>query len=392
MRFDFRRISLHDLNQHLIKISKQEGIVINEEAIALIAKHSQGGLRDAESLLDQVSLLPPPITQANIINLIGAVPEEELINLAKSLTNKDVNSILNICNNLVNKGKEPIAILQGVASILRDLIVMKVASEQTNLCNVSKENSLILKDLANSINLDQILSLQAKLKGSENHIRTSNQPKLWLEIHLLGMLSSSSATLNTNTKQSSIKNDLSINYDPDYTSKLSEKLNSSTKNESIKENLDTKEPKPIPSENLEEIWKKVIAMLELPSTKMLLSQQAKLINYQSNSAEIAISGKWINMIQSRKNLIEDAFYKARGYPTKVSLVQQKDNLSNQTQENKIANQSKKKNEVIIDSEKNKNNLEYSHKIQIENGLDTNSIDKNAKEFADFFNGKIVNLE
>ena len=108
-----------------------------------------------------------------------------------------------------------------------------------------------LKDLANSIDLNQILNLQSKLKGSENYIRNSNQPKLWLEIHLLGMLSSSSATLNTNTKQSSIKNDLSINYDPDYTSKLSEKLNSSTKNESIKENLDTKEPKPIPSENLE---------------------------------------------------------------------------------------------------------------------------------------------
>ena len=56
---------------------------------------------------------------------------------------------------------------------------------------------------------------------------------------------------------------------------------------------------------------------------MLLSQQAKLINLNSDSAEIAISEKWINMIQSRKNLIEDAFYKARGSSTKVLLIQQK---------------------------------------------------------------------
>ena len=53
------------------------------------------------------------------------------------------------------------------------------------------------------------------------------------------------------------------------------------------------------------MWQKVIAMLELPSTKMLLTQQAKLINLNIDSAEIAISEKWINMIQSRKNLIED---------------------------------------------------------------------------------------
>ena len=88
------------------------------------------------------------------------------------------------------------------------------------------------------------------------------------------------------------------------------------------------ETKTSPTLNLDDIWKKVIAMLELPSTKMLLSQQAKLINLNSDSAEIAISEKWINMIQSRKNLIEDAFYKARGSSTKVVLIQQKDNLSN----------------------------------------------------------------
>merc|ERR1712124_60980 len=100
------RIAVHDLENHLMNIAKKEEISINREAISLIAKHSQGGLRDAESLLDQVSLLSPPITQLNIINLIGAVPEEELIILAKSLLHKDPNSILNICNSLINKGKK----------------------------------------------------------------------------------------------------------------------------------------------------------------------------------------------------------------------------------------------------------------------------------------------
>ncbi len=392
MRFDFRRIGMQDLETHLISIAKKEDIAIDKEAISLIAKHSQGGLRDAESLLDQVSLLPPPITQLNIINLIGAVPEEELIQLANSLINKDPNSILNICNQLIKKGKEPIAILQGIASILRDLVVMKVTNEPTNLCNISQENSKDLKDLAMSIDLEQVLNLQAKLKGSENYIRTSNQPNLWLEIHLLGMLSVENPKESNSEKQYSVKARISNTSDPKNASSISENLASSTnKKESEKASMQ-EEPQASQNTNLDDIWKKVIAMLELPSTKMLLSQQAKLINLNSDSAEIEISAKWINMIQSRKNLIEDAFSKARGSSTKVYLKEQKDNLSNNKIDEQSPNQIEQKNELKINRAQKIINSNEKQQIQSKNISDTNSIDQKAKQFADFFNGEIVNLE
>ena len=391
MRFDFRRIALHDLKSHLISIAKKEKIQINEEAISLIAKHSQGGLRDAESLLDQASLLPPPITQLNIINLIGAIPEEELIRLAKSLITKDPNSILNVCNSLINKGKEPIAILQGIASILRDLTITKVTDKPTNLCNISQENSENLNDLATSIHLDQILNLQAKLKGSESNIRNSNQPNLWLEIHLLGMLSDQDSKENNKTKQSLIKTKISDNSEPKNLNSTSKRIDSNTEKELIKKTDFRDETKTSPTLNLDDMWKKVIAMLELPSTKMLLSQQAKLINLNSDSAEIAISEKWINMIQSRKNLIEDAFYKARGSSTKVLLIQQKDNLSNHKEIETSLQKIKPINKIKIDRETNKNTFK-EEKIEPKNNLEVNSIDQKAKQFADFFNGEIVNLE
>ena len=391
MRFDFRRIALHDLESHLINIAKKEEIQINEEAISLIAKHSQGGLRDAESLLDQVSLLPPPITQLNIINLIGAIPEEELIILAKSLITKDPNSILNICNSLINKGKEPIAILQGIASILRDLVVTKVTNKPTNLCNISQEHSESLNDLATSSNLDQILNLQAKLKGSESNIRNSNQPNLWLEIHLLGMLSDEVSKENNKIKQSLVKTKISDNSESENTNNKSNKIVPNTEKEQIKTTAFLDETKTSQTLNLDDIWKKVIAMLELPSTKMLLSQQAKLINLNSDSAEIAISEKWINMIQSRKNLIEDAFYKARGSSTKVLLIQQKDNLSNHKKVENNLQKIEQKNQIKIDREPNKNTIK-EEKIESKNNLKVNSIDQKAKQFADFFNGEIVNLE
>jgi len=390
MRFDFRRIDLCHLENHLISIAKREEILINQEAISLIAKHSQGGLRDAESLLDQVSLLEPPITQANIINLIGAVPEEELISLAKSLLDKDANSILNICNRLINNGKEPIAILQGIASILRDLVVTKVINQPTDLCDVSQENRESLNYLAKSINLDQIISLQSKLKGSENYIRNSNQPKLWLEIYLLGMLSNEDKKQDERVKQSFPKTTLSTNFE--NKKNTSKNIDPSKKKEKIEEISISVDSRPNQDKNLDEVWKKVIGMLELPSTKMLLSQQAKLINLNSDSAEIAISGKWINMIQSRKNLIEDAFYKARGSSTKVFLIQQKDDLSIHRRDEQKPKPLKPKNDFKPYIPTTINNLEEEKKIKSKNDFDKNSIDDKAKQFADFFNGEIVNLD
>ena len=77
-----------------------------------------------------------------------------------------------------------------------------------------------------------------------------------------------------------------------------------------------------------EIWHQVIGAMEMPSTKMLLSQQGKLKGLYSRGfffwktyqAEIEISEKWGNMIQSRKDLLEDAFYKVLNYKTQVTLV------------------------------------------------------------------------
>ena len=118
----------------------------------------------------------------------------------------------------------------------------------------------------------------------------------------------------------------------------------------------------------------------------------KLISLNLDSAEIAISEKWMNMIQSRKNLIEDAFYKARGCSTKVLLIQQKDNISNHKNEKKSPEIIQQRNDFKVDKETTKNNLNDNKKIEPKNSLETNSIDQKAKQFADFFNGEIVNLE
>ena len=191
--------------------------------------------------------------------------------------------------------------------------------------------------------------------------------------------------------RSLVKTKLSDKSEPENTNNTSNSIAPNTEKELIKKTAFLDETNTSPTLNLDDIWKKVIAMLELPSTKMLLSQQAKLINLNSDSAEIAISEKWINMIQSRKNLIEDAFYKARGSSTKVLLIQQKDNLSNHKKVENNLQKIELKNQIKIDREPNQNTVK-EEKIESKNNLQVNSIDQKAKQFADFFNGEIVNLE
>ena len=97
-KFDFRRISPSDIFQHLSEIAEKESIDYEVQALKMIAKRSNGGMRDAQSLLEQLNLLPEGITINNIQNLLGEVSEIELTNLIKSLVENNPELLIITCN------------------------------------------------------------------------------------------------------------------------------------------------------------------------------------------------------------------------------------------------------------------------------------------------------
>ncbi|HGY5536548.1 MAG TPA: DNA polymerase III subunit gamma/tau, partial [Prochlorococcus sp.] len=191
-RFDFRRIPLDALTQHLEMIASREAIPIEPEALHVVAQRAQGGLRDAESLLDQLSLLPGPIKVEAVWELLGAVPEQELLKLTAALAQENPLTLLETCRSLLNRGREPGALLQGLAAVLRDLVLMTVAPDRLELTSVSPQYRSELPPLASKIGRHQLLQWQAQLKGSESQLRHSVQPRLWLEVLLLGLLAKAS--------------------------------------------------------------------------------------------------------------------------------------------------------------------------------------------------------
>ncbi|MEQ8962636.1 MAG: DNA polymerase III subunit gamma/tau, partial [Coleofasciculus sp. C2-GNP5-27] len=187
-RFDFRRIPLAAMVKHLQDIASKERINITTEAITLVAQVAQGGLRDAESLLDQLSLLAGEITVECIWDLVGAVPERDLLALSQAITNNHAQAVLDCCRNLMDRGREPLVVLQNLAGFYRDLLIAKTAPSRQDLVAVTPPTWKQLGELAESMDTTDILRGQQHLKSSEVQVKNTTQPRLWLEVTLLGLL------------------------------------------------------------------------------------------------------------------------------------------------------------------------------------------------------------
>jgi DNA polymerase III subunit gamma/tau len=187
-RFDFRRIPLGAMVTHLTHIATVEGISITPEALELVAQIAQGGLRDAESLLDQLSLLEGEIGVEAIWNLVGAVPEQDLLTLWDSIHAGDSIQVLTQTRRLMDTGKEPIQVIQDLTAFCRDLLIAQQSPDRRDLVSVTAATWTALLERAKNLSLSQILSVQERLKDSEPLIKHTTQPRLWLEVTLLGLL------------------------------------------------------------------------------------------------------------------------------------------------------------------------------------------------------------
>ncbi|SRR5579883_1903192 len=189
-RFDFRRIPLEPMVQHLQKIAHQEDIAIHPDAITLIGQIAQGGLRDAESLLDQLSLLTGEVTIDHVWDLVGSVPERDLMALLEAIAQDNPEMMLDNVRRLMDRGREPLIVLQNLASFYRDLLIAKTAPDRNDLVALTPPTWAALCQFAQRLDVATILAGQQQLRSSEDQIKSTTQPRLWLEVTLMGLLPS----------------------------------------------------------------------------------------------------------------------------------------------------------------------------------------------------------
>ena len=333
-RFDFRRIPLQALEQHLSWIAEQEAINITPEAVHLVAQLAQGGLRDAESLLDQLSLLPPPVEPDAVWELLGAVPEQELLQLAGALQAADPLELLQSCRQLLDRGREPAAVLQGLAGLLRDLVLALAAPQHLELTGFSPANREALPALAQQLGRARLLRWQEGLRGSEVQLRQSAQPRLWLEVLLLGLLAEPQAAAIAATPApvaqaaAPAQAPAPVSAPPapaaatiPVPAPAGEPAADPAPAASTTPAPEAA-PAPAPAAanlDLNSLWQQILASLELPSTRMLLTQQGELVRLDNQRAVVRVAPNWAGMVQSRLPLLEQAAAKVLGQPRQVVL-------------------------------------------------------------------------
>ncbi|MEM9568252.1 MAG: DNA polymerase III subunit gamma/tau [Cyanobacteria bacterium P01_E01_bin.34] len=192
-RFDFRRIPLESMVEHLQTIAGTEKIAIADPALELIAQIAQGGLRDAESLLDQLSLLPEQIEVENVWDLVGAVPERDLLALLDAVAKKDAQQVVAQLRHLMDNGKEPLILLQNLTGFYRDLLLAKTAPGQRDMVALTQPTWDALVERAPNYEVANILAAQRCLIDVEPLLKNTTQPRLWLEISLLNLLQADTA-------------------------------------------------------------------------------------------------------------------------------------------------------------------------------------------------------
>ena len=157
-RFDFRRISVPVLSERLTKIANAEDISIVPEAVRLIAKLAQGGMRDAISLLDLCSGNRKTITVESVEESAGITGRGAMIDTLRAIADKNYELLFETVSDVVMSSKDLAVFWQDLISIYRDLLVMKTTSDAKRYLDLTDDEAEALAPLAARFSKETILS------------------------------------------------------------------------------------------------------------------------------------------------------------------------------------------------------------------------------------------
>ena len=184
-RFEFKNLSQQQLVERLKYISKTENIDIEAKAIEKIAILAKGGLRDAISILDQVSNYSEKITLNNILEVTSSIGENEILEFYKKLILGDINGSLLMYNNFVEQAKDTKLLLNDLINITRDVIVYKNLKDRA----YTGYNIEQLDDAIGTISFDYFYEIIEYLSQTEQYIRFSTEYMSYMQICIVKICS-----------------------------------------------------------------------------------------------------------------------------------------------------------------------------------------------------------
>jgi len=202
-RFDLRRISVQDIVDRLRKGCAEEGITISEDALLAIARGAEGGLRDAESALDQIiSFRGKEIEEEDVLAVFGLVSRSVLENLTLSILKSDVPAIIDIVSAMDQAGKDLQRVVMELLESFRNLLVVLYAGDGASALELPEAQLQFYQAHASATEAGRVIRIIDALIETDSRMRYALSKKTLLETGLIRCSrAAETATINELLKQ-----------------------------------------------------------------------------------------------------------------------------------------------------------------------------------------------
>ncbi len=187
-RYDFKRIPLKEIVESLKRITEEEKVQISQRGLLYLARESEGSMRDAQSLLDQViSYAGKEIRDEDIVEVLGLVDQKILHDTLEAIADRDAGRCMDVVEQVYLYGYDVQHFCRELLHSLRNLILMKVSQHPGHLIELPEEELQVLRKLAERFPFDHLNHLFNLLLKGEEEVAQSTFPRTMLEMTLIRM-------------------------------------------------------------------------------------------------------------------------------------------------------------------------------------------------------------
>ena len=324
-RFDFRRITNDDIVKRLEYISQQENINITKDALYSIAKNSQGGMRDALALLDQISVLGvnKQIDTNDINEILGKISYDTLFEVTQCIIEADCSKSVPLIDNIYAKGNEPVQIVTNLIQYFRDLMIVKNCSDKElvfSLTHISELTYERTKQQSENISVSEIIQIIDRLSYYATQIKDTTNKYLWLELCIIdltnyknlpsaenllkrieqleqqissGVVNVSSAPQKIAVSKPVVKEEQNIviprKVEETKIENKEEKVNADSNQIQQKENVSNNTPINSAANDMHSLWVSILQSIDSPPNRAFYSNLARPVEISQNKVVVAFS-------------------------------------------------------------------------------------------------------
>lgn len=187
-RFDFKRINNNEITARLRKIVDDQNVLADERSLNLIARVSDGAMRDSLSILDQaISMGNGNVDYNTVVSMLGLVTNEHLFNLTNAVIQRSVEKSIGIIEDVIYSGKDIYLFIKDLITHYRNLLMAKVTNNPEEVLDMSEENIALIKEQSARLRAEEIMRCIRILQESENNAKLSKQARLYCELAIIKM-------------------------------------------------------------------------------------------------------------------------------------------------------------------------------------------------------------